>query len=171
MPPEALEENPKYNAAIDMFSFGNLALFTIVELVPIPGAATRPDPKNPGMVIGLTEVQRRPRPMKKLTQQLGGEKHPLVQLVTQCLHNDPGQRPSAKEVLSQLETLRAQIQDPYEGMSRLELIQALKKRGRGQVSTVIQRTGLQHVTYCPRHRVKGSIWGGARYLHCRGLQD
>ncbi len=130
MPPEALEEDPKYNATIDMFAFGHLTLYTVVEDLPIPTAPTRPDPDNPGMVIGLTEIQRRNRHMKKLVQKLGGEKHPLVELVTQCLHNDPKQRPSAGQVLSQLEEMRAKIEDPSANMSKLEMIQVLKRRGR-----------------------------------------
>lgn len=38
-----------------------------------------------------------------------GEQHPLVQMVHECLHNNPAQRPSAKELLQQLEAMRAQI--------------------------------------------------------------
>ncbi len=68
MPPEALAGNPQYNAAIDMFSFGHLTLFTIVQAFPYP---TRPDPNNPGMVIGLTEVQRRSEQMEQLARHLG----------------------------------------------------------------------------------------------------
>ena len=128
MPPEVLELNPKYNAAIDMFSFGQLTLYAIVQDFPYPTAPTRPDPNNPGMVIGMTEIQRRSQQMQQLSQQLGGERHPLVQLVMQCLHNDPRQRPSARQVLSRLEGIQAQIEDPYEHMSKLELIQTLRRR-------------------------------------------
>ncbi len=150
MPPEALARNPQYNAAIDMFSFGHLTLFTIVQAFPYPTEATRSDPNNPGMVIGLTEVQRCSEQMEQLARQLGGERHPLVQLVTQCLHNDPRQGPSARQVLSQLERMRAQIQDPHEGMSKLELIQALRRRegGGGEGGLQAQVTQLQVFIVC-----------------------
>ncbi len=128
MPPEVLELNPKYNAAIDMFSFGHLALYTLVQDFPYPTAFNTIDPNNPGMLVARTEVQRRSEQMEQLSRQLGGGRHPLVQLVTQCLHNDPRQRPSARQVLSQLEGMRAQIEDPYQDMSKLELIQALRGR-------------------------------------------
>ncbi len=145
MPPEALGKNAKYNATIDMFSFGHLTLYTLVQDFPYPTAPTRPDPSNPGMVIGLTEVQRRSEQMEQLSRQLGGGRHPLVQLVTQCLHNDPRQRPSARQVLSQLEGMRAQIEDPYQHMSKLELIQALRERegGRGGGALQAQVTKLE----------------------------
>ncbi len=129
MPPEFnLEEN---NTAIDVFSFGHLVLYTIVQDFPYPSPAVVMDPDNPGVLVARSEVQRRSRQMEQLSQQLGGETHSLVQLVTQCLHNDPRQRPSARQVLSQLEKIRAQIEDPYEGLSKLELIQALRRREGG----------------------------------------
>ncbi len=138
MPPEALGENPLYDSSIDIFSFGHLTLYCIVQEYPVPTAPTRPDPNNPGMVTGLTEVQRRWQQMEQLSRQLGGEGHPLVQLVVRCLHNDPSQRPSARQVLSQLEGLRANDADPYEHMSKLELIQALKRRRGDDNECVLQ---------------------------------
>ncbi len=118
MPLEVPEPNP--HTAIDMFSFGHLLLYTIAQI------HTCIRPNRPRAVIACTEVQRHSEQMEQLVRQLGGQGHPLVQLVTQCLHNDPRQR-----VLSQLERVRAQIQDPYEGMSKLELIQALRRREGG----------------------------------------
>ncbi len=152
MPPEVLEEHPQCNATIDVFSFGHLALYTLVQSFPYPTAPTHTDPNNPGMIVGVTEVQRRSRQMEQLVRQLGGQGHPLVQLVTQCLHNDPRQRPSARQVLSQLERVRAQIQDPYAGLSKLELIQALCRRVGGGGGAA-QDTGLQVVM-----TVECSLW-------------
>ncbi len=142
MPPEALGKNSQYNAAIDMFSFGHLALYTLVQDFPIPTAPTIRDPDNPGMIVACSEVQRRSEQMEQVVRRLGGQRRPLVQLVTQCLHNDPRQRPSARQVL---ERMRAQIQDPYEGMSKLELIQALRRKegGGGGAALQAQVTRLQ----------------------------
>ena len=47
-----------------------------------------------------------------LHQQLR-EQHPLLQLVCQCLHNEPAQRPSAEELLQQLDAARPQIERTY----------------------------------------------------------
>ena len=50
--------------------------------------------------------------IQPLHEQLG-EQHPLLQLLCQCLHNNPAQRPSAEELLQQLETVRPQIERAY----------------------------------------------------------
>ena len=50
--------------------------------------------------------------IQPLSEQLG-EQHPLLQLVCQCLHNTPAQRPSAEELLQQLEAVRPQIRGTH----------------------------------------------------------
>ena len=50
--------------------------------------------------------------IQPLRDQLG-EQHPLLQLVCQCLHNIPAQRPSAEELLQQLEAVRHQVERAY----------------------------------------------------------
>ena len=47
--------------------------------------------------------------IQPLQEQLG-EQHLLLQLVCQCLHNEPAQRPSAEELLQQLKATRLQIE-------------------------------------------------------------
>ena len=131
MPQEVLEENPKYSTTIDMFSFGHLSLFTVIQVFPLPVASTFMDPNNPGVIVARSEIQRRMRHIQQMSQQLGG-RHPLVHLVMQCLQNDPQQRPSASQALHQLEQMRAQIEDPYEHMTKLEMIQSLRERGGGR---------------------------------------
>ena len=68
-----------------------------------------PDPDNPGRLCGRSEVERRMDYIQPLREQLG-EQHPLLELVCQCLHNIPDQRPSAEELLQQLE---AQMKEAY----------------------------------------------------------
>ena len=88
------------------------------------------DPNNPGVIVARSEIQRRMRHIEQMSQQLG-DRHPLVQLVMQSLQNDPQQRPSASQALHQLELMRAQIEDPYEHMTMLEMIQSLGQRRTG----------------------------------------
>ena len=57
-------------------------------------------------------MERRTDYIQPLHEQLG-EQHPLLQLLCQCLHNTPDQRPSAEELLQQLETVRPQIERAY----------------------------------------------------------
>ena len=50
-----------------------------------------------------------------------------MQLVHQCLHNTPNQRPSAEELLHQLEAVRAQTEGPY-GQSMRVIVDTEKVR-------------------------------------------
>ena len=71
-----------------------------------------PDPDNPGRLLGRSEVERRMDYIQPLRDQLG-EQHTLLQLVCRCLHNEPAQRPSAEELLQQLEAVRPQVERAY----------------------------------------------------------
>ena len=57
-------------------------------------------------------MERRADYIHPLREQLGVQ-HPLLQLVCQCLHNTPAQRPSAEELLQQLEIVRPQVDRAY----------------------------------------------------------
>ena len=70
------------------------------------------DPQNPDHLLARSEVERRREFIQLLHGQLP-EQHPLVQLVHQCLRNTPARRPSAEELLHQLEAVKAQIEGPY----------------------------------------------------------
>ena len=71
---------------------------------------TYPDPDNPGRLLGRSEVERRTDYIQPLCEQLG-EQHPYLGLVYRCLHN--AQRPSAEELLQQLEAVRPHIKRTY----------------------------------------------------------
>ena len=57
-------------------------------------------------------MERRRDYIQSLHEQLG-EQHSLLELVCRCLHNTPAQRPSAEELLQQLEAVRPQIRGTY----------------------------------------------------------
>ena len=89
------------------------------------------DPQNPDHLLARSEVERRRDYIQPL-HVLVGEEHPLVQLVHQCLHNTPARRPSAEELLQQLEAVRAQIEGPYGQSVRvtvdMEKVRALREK-------------------------------------------
>ncbi len=68
-------------------------------------------------------MERRRDYIAQLHQQLGQD-HPLVQLIKRCLGNDPAHRPSAEEVLQQLE--QVEIEDPYQHLTKLEMIRVIE---------------------------------------------
>ena len=70
--------------------------------------------------MGRSEVERRREFIQLLHEQLP-EQHPLVQLVHQCLHNTPARRPSAEELLQQLEAVRTQIEGQYGQLVKVDV--------------------------------------------------
>ena len=110
-----------------------------------------PDPDNPGRLLGRSEVERRMDYIQPLRDQLG-EQHRLLQLVCQCLHNTPAQRPSAEDLLQQLKTTRLQIERAYGSqqvkveMARLQVammsVLSLRETEVGEKDGEIER--LQH---------------------------
>ena len=105
MPPEACLTNSRYNKKIDVFSFGHLALFTMIQESPediLPPNHYEQD-RAP---VALTEIQRREKYMRKLYQEFD-ERHPVVAMIKICLHDIPRERPSAYAVVSILEGIIA----------------------------------------------------------------
>ena len=138
MPPEALESRPrtddkersKYDASIDVFSFGVVAIFTLSQIFPCDLLApTYRDSKR--RIIGRSELERREHYMRMIYSQLR-EKHPLLQMIERCL-DFPEDRPSIGEVVGLLEQARAEDRDEQTDMNKLELVRALQTLPRNQV--------------------------------------
>ena len=108
MPPEACDEDARYNTKLDIFSYGHLALFTATQVFPcslLPTTYYSKDllSKDGGkrQLLARTEVERR----KKYFDMLG-DRHPLTNLIKKCLDNDPEERPEAAAIKIQLKKLR-----------------------------------------------------------------
>ncbi len=99
-----------------------------------------PDAQNRRRLIARSEVERRENYFTRLYRQLA-ERHPLVQLVERCLHNDPEYRPSAVEVLQQLEAV--EIEDPYQDLTKLDMIRLLQQQTGPQRDEQVQRLQTQ----------------------------
>lgn len=114
MPPEALAQNPSYNAKMDVFSFGVLSLHLVSQVWPIPTEPVRVLPN--GKLHPISEIERR-----KAQFDLMGMDHCLFQLTTQCLQNDSHQRPDITKIVFTLETLQSKF--PLPSTSYLDLLQ------------------------------------------------
>ena len=141
MPPEAVApaaSRSKYDASIDVFSLGVVAIFTIGGTFPCdPEAPTYLDEES-GLLVAQTELQRRRVYMRDVNVQLRAcgqlrGDHPLIRLIQQCLHNSPHKRPSIGEVLRLLEEARAGVRDDDSERNQRELVQALQTQPRNQV--------------------------------------
>ena len=138
MPPEAMESKPgeenkdkksKYDASIDIFSFGVVAIFTLCQTFPCDLLA--PTYREGQQHKARTELERREGYMRMIYRQLR-EKHPLLQMIEGCL-DFPEDRPSIREVLRLLEEARAEVRDEQTDMNKLELLRALQTQPGNQV--------------------------------------
>ena len=123
MPPEALEDNAKYDISIDMFSFGVVALFTLSETFPKPKEVPRTNKKK---LNTPNELERREDYMQKIRDQFGAQ-HPLIELIKLCLKNEPAQRPEAEFARKVVQEARANADDREYDEKKLSLIQILRQ--------------------------------------------
>ena len=126
MPPEVLIANPKYDASIDVFSYGVLIIHILT--------GKWPDPQMPqvkyerGKLIPVSEAERR----EKFLQEIGDD-HPLMELILKCVNNDSRRRASSQEILKTLEALVSRFPPNFE--NRLEIYQHMEsvKEHKGEV--------------------------------------
>ena len=138
MPPEALEDESRYDVTIDIFSLGVLAIFTLSQTFPKPLAATYMDEND--RIVGRSQLERRGNYMREVTRQFR-EGHPLVQMIQRCLKNRMRERPSIQQVMGWLEEARAEVQDGEYDANKLSLAQLLHSRNQQQRLQIDQ---LQH---------------------------
>ena len=134
MPPEATipsasnDEKSKYDASIDVFSFGVITIFTISEVFPCDLLAPTYIDETSGLLVARSELQRRSEYMKKVATLLDGD-HPLIQLIQLCLHNLPAYRQDIRKVLHLLDEAISQNGESENN----ELVRALQTQPRVEV--------------------------------------
>ena len=144
MPPEAFapsasnREMSKYDASIDVFSFGIITIFTIGETFPCDPLEHNYTDEKSGLLIARSELQRRSGYMANVNAQLRAcgqlrGDHPLIRLIQQCLQNLPSKRPDIRDVLHLLDEARAGIRDEESERNKHELVRALQNQPRNQV--------------------------------------
>ena len=170
MPPEATaasasnREKSKYNASIDMFSLGVVAIFTIGETFPCELLAPNYLDEASGLPVARTELQRRSRYMANVNAQLRAcgqlcGDHPLIRLIQQCLHNGPHKRPNIREVLCLLEEARTGLRDEESERNKHELVRALQSQPSNQVRVhTIIRCGVMTALLCRIWSVFFKTW-------------
>ena len=103
MPPEAEGDSVKYDSSLDVFSFGQLSLFTIIQS-PIRSLLPSTYTDTEGSLHARSEVKRR-KWYLDMAEELLGKEHSLVVLVKQCLQNHPAQRPRSAELETRLQNI------------------------------------------------------------------
>ena len=125
MPPEALEPEGTYNTKLDIFLFGNVALFTLTQAFPAPLKYPNYIDPTTRRRVARSEVERRFDYVQQIHEALGQE-HVLVRIVEQCLQDLPEDRPSIEEVVQQLEEASAQLPSSFGEITRLEIEQEIQ---------------------------------------------
>ena len=100
MPPEAAGMSVVYGPSLDVFSFGHLSLFTVIQSGVQPLLPHTYTDSN-GELRARSEVERRREFMERANELLL-EGHPLLDLIKQCLRNKPTRRPSVAELVTRL---------------------------------------------------------------------
>ena len=111
MPPETQGKHSKYDPSLDVFSFGHLALFTVIQSRINLLAPTYTETEfGETILLARSEVRRRTDSIDKLKIVLVAD-HQLVALIKQCLHNNRALRPRTGELLKDLQSMSS----PTEG--------------------------------------------------------
>ena len=110
MPPECLDESPKYEAPLDVFSFGHLTICLVNQQAPVvtDRTVTVADVQKKQMQVG-----KRRRALDQMSHQLGGYCHLLYSTVVQCLSDTPDQRPTSRDLVKRMEEICKQHPIPH----------------------------------------------------------
>ncbi len=123
MPPEALVQNPSYDATMDIFSFGVLIIHTVIQVCPIPSEAFTIDPSVPGRYTPLSEVDRRQTFFVQM-----GDSNALTPLAKQCLDINPRLRPELVDITTRLEQLVSEYQPAKNSIEAMAVIEDNKQQ-------------------------------------------
>ena len=80
------------------------------------------NPDNDQEIIGRSEVERRKVYIELMESMHATFLSTLVELVKQCLHNNPRQRPSTEELLARLQGIRGVVEGEYGGPFKLDMV-------------------------------------------------
>ena len=109
MPPEADSRDPKYDSKMDVFSFGQVMLHTLTQVLPCDLLPPTHQTSS-GKTKGRTELERREQYMEILYGQLKSD-HVLSKLTVSCFENAPRRRPTAKEAMKILEDFHLELEN------------------------------------------------------------
>ena len=121
----------------------------MTDIQVFPGDLLEPnyaDPNNPEQLIARTEVERR----QAYFDQLKG--NTLIPLIKSCLHNFPLRRPTAEQLVADLEKVRYTIEGAYgelatvDAVRQVKTMKALKKRNEEKINELtVKDKEIQHL--------------------------
>ena len=100
MPPEALQEEPIYSTALDIFSFGHLSLYVSIQIFPQVFDASNDPRLTSAIQAGELQLLKRKKWFEKLSCD-----YCLNSIITRCLMDRPGYRPKTKQLNTMMKTI------------------------------------------------------------------
>ena len=121
MPPEVMIGDPKYDASIDVFSYGVLMIHVLSGRWPEPRIGqTRVDSSTRNL-MPVTEAERREVYLRDI-----GYNHPLMDFILRCIDNDARCRAHANEIVVRLAVMVQQF--PPSLCNRLEMLKCIEEK-------------------------------------------
>ena len=160
--PEALQDPPRYNDKLDIFSFGVVIISTVTHEWPNPSAPTYLEESN---IHARTELERREQYCKTFT----GEEKIFLPIVQQCLENAPYKRPSTVVLEKELHHIEsfiprgsspAAVEHPSATKGKGSSKVKQRSRGTGRLVEIIRgvTTGRKSTQTCePKAISKGNL--------------
>ena len=124
MPPEAFvatslhTPGPKYDKTINIFSFGIMMIHVFSGKWPEPQVAPIHMEPDSDRMIPVSEAERREVFLTAIRN-----KHPMMNLLHQCINNNPKRRPNANVIVLQLKDVV--VKNPLSFSNRLEMLQQI----------------------------------------------
>ena len=154
MPPEAFEIHAKYDVSLDIFSFGHLALFVMLQKSPHELLmAAYIDPADEHKMIGRSEVSRRKFFFDSLHGKLSND-DTLITLIKTCLHNNPTSRPKANKIIEILQSCLENNHDNFQEFADYTAYDFAKKiqlpeipQGQSRSSEVIDKIKVRKLSH------------------------
>ena len=137
MPPECLVESPKYDAKLDIFSFGHLTIYLMNQKAP---RVTDTTISVANVQKKQVQVGKRCRALDQMSHQMGGPHHPLYSTVVQCLSDTPDQRPTSRDLVMRMEEICKQHPIPYKNTLETLAVVTQKTESKG-FTTPSSRSG------------------------------
>ena len=102
MPPEALQEAPVYGRELDIFSFGHVTLYVILQDFPCAYDATNDPEMASAIQAGEVQILKCNKWISRVPHD-----HCLRSITLQCLQDKPDRRPGTKQLNTVIKALCA----------------------------------------------------------------
>ena len=103
-------------------------------------------------IRGRSELERRGRYIGLLEAMVISHHPALVELVKECLNNDPDQRPTTDDLLARLQRMREEVEGEYGGLVKLDMVRVRLAKEVKILNRRIEELTQQQVATCSLYK-------------------